>query len=48
MGRLKARATEELLRLDAAAADERRKAAEKAADVTVYPSARGRAGDAGR
>ena len=39
VGRLKARATEEMLRLDAAAADERRKAAEKAADVTVYPSA---------
>ena len=39
VGRLRARATEELLRLDAAAADERRKDAEKAADVHLYPSA---------
>jgi hypothetical protein len=38
VARLKARATEEMLRLDAAAADERRKAAEKAADVHVQPS----------
>jgi hypothetical protein len=36
--RLEARATEEMLRLDAAAADERRKAAEKRADVHLYPS----------
>ena len=39
VARLKARATEELLRLDAEAADERREAAEKAADVHLYPSA---------
>jgi hypothetical protein len=39
VARLRARATEELLRLDAAAADERRAAAEKAADVHLYPSA---------
>jgi len=39
VARLKARATEELLRLDAAAADERREAAEKDADVHLYPSA---------
>ena len=39
VARLKARATEEMLRLDAAAADERRAAAEKAADVHLYPSA---------
>jgi hypothetical protein len=38
VARLKARATEEMLRLDAAAADERRVAAERAADVHVYPS----------
>jgi hypothetical protein len=38
VARLKARATEEMLRLDAAAADERRQAAEKSADVHVYPS----------
>ncbi|WP_138734964.1 HNH endonuclease, partial [Modestobacter excelsi] len=37
--RLKARATEEMLRLDATAADERRKEAEKTADVQVYPGA---------
>ncbi|WP_138734332.1 HNH endonuclease signature motif containing protein [Modestobacter excelsi] len=37
--RLKARAVEEMLRLDATAADERRKDAEKTADVHVYPSA---------
>jgi len=41
VARLKARATEEMLRLDAAAADERRAAAEKAADVHLYPSATG-------
>ncbi|WP_369138893.1 HNH endonuclease [Modestobacter versicolor] len=39
VARLRARATEELLRLDAAAADERRAEAEKAADVHLYPSA---------
>src|SRR3954469_23846746 len=39
VARLKARATEQMLRLDAAAAEERRSAAERAADVTVYPSA---------
>ena len=39
MSRLQDRATELMLQLDAAAADERRKAAEKAADVHVYPSA---------
>ena len=39
VARLKARATEEMLRLDSAAADERREAAEKAADVHLYPSA---------
>ena len=39
VARLKARAIEELLRLDAAAADERRAAAERAADVHLYPSA---------
>jgi hypothetical protein len=38
VARLTARATEEMLRLDAAAADERRTAAEKAADVHLYPS----------
>jgi hypothetical protein len=38
VARLKARATEEMLRLDAAAADERRTAAEGAADVHVYPT----------
>ena len=38
VARLKARATEEMLRLDAAAAEERRKDAEKSADVQVYPS----------
>ena len=35
--KLRDRATELMLQLDAAAADERRQAAEKAADVTVYP-----------
>jgi hypothetical protein len=39
VARLRARATEEMLRLDSAAAEERRTAAEKAADVQVYPSA---------
>jgi hypothetical protein len=39
VARLRARATEEMLRLDAAAADERRAAAEKAADVRLHPSA---------
>ena len=39
VARLKARATEEMLRLDSAAADERREAAEKTADVHLYPSA---------
>jgi hypothetical protein len=39
VARLRARATEELLRLDAAAAEERRKAAERVADVHLYPSA---------
>ncbi|MCZ2850630.1 DUF222 domain-containing protein [Modestobacter sp. VKM Ac-2978] len=38
VARLEKRATEELLRLDAAAADERREAAAKNADVRVYPS----------
>jgi hypothetical protein len=37
--RLKARATELMVQLDAAAADERRKDAEKTADVHLYPSA---------
>ena len=39
VARQEARATEEMLRLDAAAADERRAAAEKKADVHLYPSA---------
>ncbi|MCZ2820849.1 DUF222 domain-containing protein [Modestobacter sp. VKM Ac-2977] len=38
VARLEKRATEELLRLDDAAADERREAAAKNADVRVYPS----------
>ncbi|WP_241176067.1 HNH endonuclease signature motif containing protein [Modestobacter sp. KNN46-3] len=38
VARLEKRATEELLRLDAAAAEERREAAAKNADVRVYPS----------
>jgi hypothetical protein len=38
VARLEKRATEELLRLDAAAADERREAAAENADVRVYPS----------
>ncbi|MCZ2819301.1 DUF222 domain-containing protein [Modestobacter sp. VKM Ac-2977] len=38
VARLEKRATEELLRLDAAAAEERREAAAKDADVRVYPS----------
>src|SRR3712207_6617248 len=38
VARLRARATEEMLRLDAAAAEERRAAAEKAADVHLHPS----------
>ncbi|MCZ2837993.1 HNH endonuclease signature motif containing protein [Modestobacter sp. VKM Ac-2985] len=38
VARLERRATEELLRLDAAASEERRAEAEKAADVRVYPS----------
>ncbi|MCZ2810284.1 DUF222 domain-containing protein [Modestobacter sp. VKM Ac-2979] len=38
VARLEKRATEELLRLDAAAADERREAAAKNADVRVFPS----------
>jgi hypothetical protein len=37
VGRLKARAEEEMLRLDAAAAEVRRKDADKVADVHVYP-----------
>jgi Domain of unknown function (DUF222) len=39
VARLTARATEEMLRLDAGAAEERRQAAAKAADVHLYPSA---------
>jgi hypothetical protein len=42
VARLTARATEELLRLDAQAADQRREEAAKAADVHLYPSADGR------
>jgi Domain of unknown function (DUF222) len=42
VARLKARALEEMLRLDAAAADERRDAAERSADVHVHPAADGR------
>jgi hypothetical protein len=38
VARLRARATEEMLRLDATAADARRKEAEKTADVHLYPS----------
>jgi hypothetical protein len=38
VARLEARATEEMLRLDAAAAEERRVAAAKRADVHLYPS----------
>jgi hypothetical protein len=38
VARLEARATEAMLRLDAAAAEERRVAAEKKADVHLYPS----------
>jgi len=38
VARLRARATAELLRLDAAAAEERRAGAERAADVHLYPS----------
>ncbi|CCH90685.1 Putative HNH endonuclease [Modestobacter italicus] len=37
--RLKAKATELMVQLDAAAADQRRKEADKAADVHLYPSA---------
>jgi hypothetical protein len=39
VAKLRARATRELLRLDAAAAEERREAAAKASDVHLYPSA---------
>jgi hypothetical protein len=38
VARLRARATEEMLRLDAAAAEERRASAERTADVHLYPS----------
>ena len=41
LGRLRARLTREVLALDADAADERRREAEKRADVRVYPTADG-------